>query len=348
MNRAVNIAPAHSQFGGSVASRILGCPASVGLIAKLPANLRKPSSAYADRGSALHVVMSRLIEGECALDDLAGTTIDDYTITHDDVEDALRPAYAYVDALLTPEAEFYLEARVQFPGIDGAFGTADILACAGSVIHVVDHKFGSGVRVLALRSDGDTDIVNAQLMFYAAAARHTFPQFFAGVDTITLTILQPQSIEADAAMVSTVDVTHAELDEFITIYRAVCEEALGPAPRLARGSHCRFCPAKPICPAHTAPLLDFARVRRADARHAPTISPALAAGLELLDAVKDLGTALRDQAKQALENGDIVPGFTLTAGRAVRSWHDETSAAVKLIKMGLTRDDVLVDDAALA
>ena len=54
----------------------------------------------------------------------------------------------------------------------------------------------------------------------------------------------------------------------------------------------------------------------------------LAAGLNLVDAVKDIGTALRDQAKRALENGDIVPGYALSAGRAVRHWRDENAAAV--------------------
>ena len=60
-------------------------------------------------------------------------------------------------------------------------------------------------------------------------------------------------------MVSSVEVTHAELDEFIAAYRVACEEALSPAPRLERGTWCRFCPAKPICPAHTGPLLDLAQ-----------------------------------------------------------------------------------------
>jgi Protein of unknown function (DUF2800) len=69
----------------------------------------------------------------------------------------------------------------------------------------------------------------------------------------------------------------------------------------------------------------------------------LAAGLDLLDSVKDLGTALRDQAKRALDAGGVVPGYTLSAGRAVRRWHDETKAAVTLIGLGLTRDDVLVE-----
>src|SRR5262249_54928853 len=159
-----------------------------------------------------------------------------YAITSDDVENALRPAYTYVDALLdTPGVEFYLEQRVAFPTIPGAFGTADLLVRIGTALHVIDLKFGAGVRVLALVPDGDEHILNAQLAFYAAAARHSLPKFFAGVDEITLTILQPMSIELDAEPASSATVTHAELDEFIVSYRSACTEALSPAPRLKRG-----------------------------------------------------------------------------------------------------------------
>jgi hypothetical protein len=337
--------PAHSQFGGSVATRVLRCPASVGLVAKVPHHLRK-SSAYADRGSALHAAMALLIERERSLADLVGETIDSYVITHDDVENALRPAYAYVDALLdTPEAAYYLEQRVKFPNIAGAFGTADLIVRIGNTIHVIDFKFGSGVRVLALYPDGDDDIIiiiNAQLLFYAAAARHSFPDFFAGVDTIALTILQPTSIELDAEMASTVMVSNAELDAFIALYCAACAEALTPTARLRRGDHCRFCPARPICPAHTAPLFDLAEFIMPTPATGDYLA-LLAAGLDLLDAVKDIGKALHDQAKRALDGGGVVPGYALSAGRAVRSWRDEATAAPDLLKLGLARDDVLVE-----
>src|SRR6516165_7628210 len=214
--------PAHSPFGGSVAARVLRCPASVGLVEKVPAYLRKVS-AYAERGTALHTAMTLLIDNARSLDEgLVGEIISEYTITRDDVENALRPAYTYVDALLdAPGAEFYLEQRVIFPTID-AFGTVDLLIRIGATLHVVDFKFGVGVRVLALYPDGDEDIINAQLAFYAAAARHSLPEFFAGTDEIVLTIMQPMSIEPDAEMVSSVAVTHAELDEFIVAYRAAC------------------------------------------------------------------------------------------------------------------------------
>jgi Protein of unknown function (DUF2800) len=211
---------------------------------------------------------------------------------------------------------------------------------------VIDFKFGVGVRVLAIYPDGDEDILNGQLMFYGAAARHSRPEFFAGVDNIILTILQPMSIEPGADMASSVEVTHDELNEFITVYRAACERARSPSPRLERGAWCRFRAARPICPAHTGPLLDLARFMVPTPATPPSrvtyYLELLADGLNLVDAVKDISTALRDQAKRALENGDNVPGYTLSAGRAERHWRDEERIAIAALEcLGLARDDVV-------
>jgi hypothetical protein len=335
--------PAHSPFGGSVATRVLRCPASVGLAAKIPAHLRR-SSSYADRGTALHAAMAILLDEVPPRFDLI-----DEMIPRDDIENALRPVYDYVEQLLSaPEATYYAERRVTFPTIDGAFGTVDLLVRIGNTINIVDYKFGSGVPVRALTADGNEDIINSQLLYYAAGARYSLPEFFKGVENVTLTIVQPQSIDPDAEMVSSVTVTHAELDEFIAVYRAACEEALSPAPRLAKGDWCRFCPARPICPAHTGPLLDLAQFSGA-ALTAPPSKQAylqvLADGLNLVDAVRDLRTALHDQAKRALENGDVVPGFALSAGRSERHWRDDERAAIAALEgLGLSRDDVVAEE----
>jgi hypothetical protein len=349
--------PAHSPFGGSVAQRVLRCPASVKLIEKVPAHLRK-SSAYADRGTALHGAMAILLEDALLLDDddeytpapedFINETIGSYKITSDDVENALRPVHVYVEQLLDGPGEYLFEYRVTFPTIASAFGTVDLLVRDGSTIHIVDYKFGSGVRVLALYPDGDEDVINAQLLFYAAAARYSLPKVFAGVDNIVLTILQPMSVEPDSEMASSVEITHAELDEFISVYRAACEEALSDSPRLARGDHCRFCAARPICPAHTGPLLDLAQFSDA-ALAAPSSREsylqALATGLDLVDAIKDLRTALHDQAKRALENGDVVPGYALSAGRAERHWRDDDHAVIAALEnLGLTHGDVVAEE----
>jgi hypothetical protein len=348
--------PTHSPFGGSVAGRVLQCPGSVGLVARVPPYLRSVS-AYAKRGTALHSAVGLLIEHERSLEDLVGETIDGYRITADDVENALRPALAYIEVLLDePDAEYYLEQRVAFPTVPGAFGTADLIIRNGAAVTVVDLKFGVGVPVRALYPDPDddnTDILNPQLMFYAAAARYSLPDFFGGVDEITLTIVQPGSIDPDAEMVSSVTVTHAELDAFVPAYGARCEEALAPAPRLRRGDWCRFCAARPVCPEHTRPLLDLAQfaVLTTSSVVAAVATPAakqkylrvLADGLDLFNTAKDLGRALHDQAKRALENGDDVPGYTLSAGRAERHWQDEAAAVDALIRLGLAREDLIAE-----
>jgi uncharacterized protein DUF2800 len=53
---------------------------------------------------------------------------------------------------------------------------------------------------------------------------------------------------------------------------------------------------------------------------------------------------LHDQAKAALENGDEVPGYALSAGRAARQWHNEDAAVGALIRLGLARDDVIANE----
>ena len=341
--------PVHSPFGGSVAARVLACPASANLVQKVPAYLRK-SSAYADRGTALHAAITLLLaeDTHALVESLVGKVFGDYAITSDDVANALAPAYAYVETLLdAPGAEYYLEQRIVFPTIPDTWGTVDLLVRIGRTIHVIDFKFGVGVRVCALTPDGDEDVINAQLLFYAAAARHSLREFFAGVENIVLTILQPVSIELDAEPISSVTVTGDELDEFVVAYRAACEEALSDAPRLERGPWCRFCPARPICPAHTGPLLDLSRFVMPVSPRAPADKAAylqaLAAGLDLVDAITDLRTALHDQAKRALEDGDLVPGYTLSAGRAERRWRSEDAAIGALIRLGLARGDVIAE-----
>jgi hypothetical protein len=251
--------PAHSPFGGSVAARVLRCPASVDLTQKVPPYLRKVS-AYADRGTALHSAITSLLaeDTHARVESLAGKTFGSYAVTSDDVEDTLRPAYAYAETLLDARgAEYFLERRVIFPTIPDTFGTLDLLVRIDRTAHVIDFKFGSGVLVRALTPDGDEDILNSQLMFYAVAARHSLPAFFAGIENIVLTIVQPMSIDLNAEMISSVTVTNAELDAFVVAYRAACEEALSGAPHLERGSWCHFCPARLICPEHTKPLLNL-------------------------------------------------------------------------------------------
>ena len=258
-------------FGGSVAARVLHCPASVGLIEKVPANLRR-SSAYADRGTALHAAMALLLgDDPPTLESLVGKTFNGYTITLTTSRTLCgRFMPTWRRSSIRPGLSIYLEHRVVFPTIAGAFGTVDLIVRIGNTITSSTSSSApacASSRFIPRRRRRMSSTRSSCSMPRPRATR--LPEFFAGVENIVLTILQPQSIEPDAEMVSSVTITHAELDEFIAVYRAACEEALSQAPRLERGPWCRFCPAKPICPEHTGPLLDLAQfMMPAPATHA--------------------------------------------------------------------------------
>jgi hypothetical protein len=353
VNMATNEVATHSPFGGSIARRIINCPGSVRLVLKVPAELRKPS-IFADQGSACHAAMVRLLDG-CPFADIVGTEFNGYALTKDDAETLVRPVWEWVDRLLnTPGAVYYVEKRITFPGVAGAFGTCDLIVRIGNTVYVIDYKFGRGVRVRAIYQVGDYDVPNPQLMFYATAARHTVKSIFTGADKIVLTILQPQSAEPDAEMISTATVTHAELDLFAAAFQAACSEALSEAPRLARGPWCKFCSAVPICPVHTRPLLDFANLEAPQPprdRMFTPIKPAdktaylqtLAHWLDLQSMVNASYSEVAAQAKRALDNGDEIPGYTLSAGRADRDWCNETVAAATLESLGLARGDIFAE-----
>ena len=137
------------------------------------------------------------------------------------------------------------------------------------------------------------------------------------------------SIEPDAEMVSSVAVTPAELDAFIAVYRAACEEALSPSPRLERGAHVPLLRRRGRSARRIPARCSISRNSMVPTPAAPPSKEAylqlLADGLNLVDAVKDIGKALHDQAKRALE--------TATSCPATRSRQAAPSA------IGATRSD---------
>ena len=120
----------HSSIvGGSSAARILNCPGSVALQATLP-KITSRDSIYSIEGTALHSVMELLITGKTTLAKLRKKliTVNTIEITEALINEALKPAMGYWEDLLTRVDTWQLETKVQFPGIEGAFGTADVIA----------------------------------------------------------------------------------------------------------------------------------------------------------------------------------------------------------------------------
>jgi len=297
----------HSSIvGGSTAKRVIACPASIDLVAKMPP---KPSSKYADEGTLLHDAISQILD--CKATDVVGMTYEGITLTQELYDDKIAVALAALDEIDPDKRmEFAVESRVGFGDVlPGVFGSADLLGRIGDRAIVLDWKFGNGVVVDAVE--------NAQAMFYAAAAMRT-PEtqwVFEGVTEIEIIIVQPPMVRRWVT-------TPKRIAEFEFDLVAAVN---GPRTKMQTGDHCRWCAAKPTCPMVTGAVDRALRssLLRIDAEQ---VSDYLAQA-ELLEAWID---SVRVLAYDMLENNVKVPGFKLVAKRGTRQWVND-AAPVELL-----------------
>jgi hypothetical protein len=294
--------------GGSTAKRVIACPASIELVAKMPP---KPSSKYADEGTLLHDAISQILDCKATPESVIGMVYEGITLTQELYDDKILVALAALDEI-DPDKELYfnVESNVHFGDLlPGVFGSADLLGRIGKKAIVLDWKFGNGVAVEATE--------NEQGMFYAAAAMRT-PEtqwVFEDVEEIEIIIVQPPMVKRWVT-------TPKRIAEFEFDLIAAVN---GPRTKLESGEHCRWCAAKPTCPKVTGAVdraLKTALVRV----DADQISAYLAQA-ELLEAWID---SVRVLAYDMLENNVRVPGYKLVAKRGTRQWVND-DAPVKLL-----------------
>jgi hypothetical protein len=303
------------------------------MLARLPPVVDRDSS-YAIEGTAMHAVVEQLIAGKAKLAKLP-PTVDTHAgpveITPELIHDALEPAMEYWRDFKSKVDSWQIETRIEFPGIKGAFGTADLIGRnnKANITYVTDWKFGAGEGVRAVYPDPDDpgyEIVNEQLMFYAAAARHTLPKLFPPGCRIILTIVQPRA--RDHEPVTSAEVSASDLDAFAQELRAAI--AMIDAP-IKRGRWCRFQPCQTICPLHTGPLLDLSAVTMD--KNAPSYQAVLLNILNVAPAVETLIREARTQAHLILTSGGDVPGWKLVAKRGTRQWMVDVKQLIRQLKL---------------
>ena len=304
----------HSSIvGGSTAKRVINCPGSVALVAKMPP---KPSSKYADEGTLLHNVIAEIVMEGHPPEHYLGTKYEDQTLTQELIDDKLKPALAALDQI-DPNQEMEIEAEtsVNFGDLlPGVFGSTDLIGRLGNRAVVLDWKFGDGVAV-------DVE-ENPQLMFYAAAAMRTpsAQWAFDGATEIEMVIVQPPAVKRW--------VTTPERIAAFELQLVQADKASEkPNAKLEVGDHCRWCAAKPVCPQMTG-AVDRALKMKIEAIEPERLGKYLANA----DMLEQWITDLRALAFAMLESGAPVPGYKLVAKRATRSWTDETKAKAELLK----------------
>jgi hypothetical protein len=316
----------HSNIvGGSTAKRVMGCPGSVALCAKMPP---RPSSVYADLGTLLHTAISQVLDQGVTPESLLGMKYQDQVLTQDHIDNKLHVALnllSEIDPKL--EMEYAVETEVGFGDfLPDVFGSCDLLGRIGNRAIVLDWKFGDGVAV------GVEE--NEQLLFYAAAAMRTpsVAWVFDGATEIECVIVQPPSVKRWVTTVERVKIFENNLV-------ASVKESQKKNAGLSAGDHCRWCAAKPICPKMTG------AVDRALQEQLVSLDADMIGGyLKNCDLLEQWITDLRALAHQMLEADKPVPGWKLVNKRAIRQWAvDDETVKDELNRAGLLPAETVVE-----
>ena len=296
----------HSSIvGGSTAKRVMACPASVNLCAKMPP---KPSSVHADRGTLLHDAIAMLLDDK--VERVIGMEYNGIILTQELYDDKIAVALAALDEIDPDKRmEFAVESRVGFGDLlPGVFGSADLLGRIGNRAIVLDWKFGDGVVVDAVE--------NAQGMFYAGAAMRTpdTQWVFDGATEIEIIIVQPPMVRRWVT-------TPARIKQFEAELVAAVKQSQKDDAAFNAGDHCRWCAAKPVCPKMTGEVDRFMKtsLQTIDATQ-------IGHYLQQADQIEDFIKSVREMAFTMLENDVPVSGYKLVAKRGTRQWASEEDA----------------------
>lgn len=162
---------AHAYLSCSSSDRWLNCTVAP----KLEAAFIEESSPFAAEGTKAHELGEKvLISGKNACD-IKG----DYST---EMRDYVQN---YVDYVRAIPGQLLVEQRLDISAwVPECFGTSDAVVLADGVCHIVDLKYGKGVRV-----DAEN---NSQLMLYALGAYDAYDCIYGPINKVVIHIVQPR------------------------------------------------------------------------------------------------------------------------------------------------------------
>ena len=303
----------HSLLSPSSSHRWINCAPS----ARLTENYPDARSGYADEGTQAHAVAEAKLRYRIGRSD-APPICDDVEMdehTDDYVAFVMEQLYGLSDP------KVFVEQRVDCSNwVPECSGTCDALILSDGTLHVIDLKYGRGVKVDAEEND--------QLRIYALGALEQFG-FLYPIHTIRMSIFQPR-----LANCCTWEVSREEIEKWATL-------VLKPAADLAwcgkgdykAGAHCQFCKAKAKC-------RERATVNMALAAYDFT-EPALLENDEIaiilakIDDLVSWASDVKDFALAEALKGVRFDGWKVVEGRSNRKYTDETAVTEAVRQIGL-------------
>jgi hypothetical protein len=301
--------PKHSPLGASSAERWVACPGSIALLGKFSMP-ETDEPDYAREGTAAHELLAKCLMEDLEPWEFLGQSFHETEATSE-MTDAVQIAVDHVRSLITPIAKTFFEYPISSPIHPQFYGTLDVGIVYDSIIHIVDFKYGKGIVVEADH--------NKQLMYYAYGLVQHYPE----VRKVVLHIMQPRAFHADGVIrkwsISAEDLCLWVGEELVpAMHRAGTDETL------MAGTHCRFCPAKLVCP-----LLSslFGTAATYNAKEIPNLnSEALGRSYQYIPAVKHYMKALEDEAFRRARKGEACAGTKLVHKKGNRVYRPGAEA----------------------
>lgn len=316
----------HALLSPSSAHKWMVCTPS----AKFEARYPDKESVYEAEGTKAHALCAcLLILASGAVTLYVAEKIIDYRLSKLDEsfdEEMKEAARGYAMFVLTDyferkekvgEARLEVEVLLDLGEfIPEGFGTSDAVIISGNTLHVIDFKYGKGVRVEAEN--------NPQMLIYAVGA-YSFYNAIYDVDEVLTSIYQPRINN-----ISTASMTGAELMAFAENLKGIAEKASKGKGEFVPGDHCRFCRARQHCKA----LAGWAEELRSNLDANELQPHDIQMILLRSDAIKSWLSAVEDYALESAMAGNAIPGFKIVEGRSVRKYSDENKVAEVLESNG--------------
>ena len=213
-----------------------------------------------------------------------------------------------------------IEKRLDYSDyVPEGYGTGDCIIIAGTVLHVIDLKYGKGVPVSAKK--------NPQMALYALGAYVDY-SFLYPIETVKMTIVQPR-----LDSISEWEISVQKLLNFGEYVKPIAAVAFAGEGEFVSGEHCRFCRAKARCRARSEfnLVLEEYQAKKPELLSNDEIGRILVRAQNLAKWVTDL----EDYALAECLDGRDVPGWKVVEGRSNRAFSDQDAAFATLISNGI-------------
>ena len=316
----------HSLNGPSSFARRIACPGS----ANAERGIHEETSVYAAEGTAAHKLCETCLKDGIDPQDMIGKVIGGFEVDQE-MADAAEMYVNYCRDLIQDATVYGVEERLPLPFIGKTEkGTSDFVAVTkDKKLYAVDFKYGKGVAVDA--------VDNVQGLCYGLGAARKYHNH--AWDSLTVVIIQPRASHPDGP-IREWSISREDAEDYVLEF-ATAAEATRPddAPRRA-GGHCKFCKAKPTCPAAEANASAIAESQFGSVEdiEGERLSELV---LDRIPVILDWCKSVQDYAQKQAEAGNAPPGTKLVPTRATRKWVDEGNAETVIVsETGLATGDI--------